>query len=311
MGTTMPVGSVVERGGGASGDRLTRRRLTNRLLWWACGAALLAVLAPVVSIVGGVAVHGLAHWRWSALTTQTVGNGGGLSNAIVGTLLIVACVLVVAGILGVAGGVYIAEYCGERRASLLRGASEVLSGVPSIVLGYVGYTVLVVALHWGFSLAAAVVVLSLLVMPYVVKTTEGALRQVPTAYREGGEALGMHRAATLRRLVLRPALPGVATGLIVGLAIALGETAPLLYTAGWSAQLPTAHLTHAPVGYLPYAVYEFFQQPSPSLQQLSHLAAFLLVVLVVMLIAASRLVVAMTQRHAPERTHRTGRSGRR
>lgn len=289
------------------GRSLRRRRRTNRAVWAVSAVALALVAAPVVSIVVSVVGQAVANWHWDVLTTQTVGTGGGLENAIVGTLLIVALVLVVAGVVGVAAGVYLAEFCPPRRASFLRGASEVLSGVPSIVLGYVGYTTLVVAFHWGFSLGGAVVVLSVLVLPYIVKSTEVAIAQVPTAYREGATALGFPQGRVLRQAVLRPALPGIATGLIVGIAIALGETAPLLYTAGWSDNLPTGQLLHSPVGYLPYAVWTFFQSPVASERQLSHEAALLLIVLVALFLLAARLIVAITQRHAPGRPARRRR----
>jgi phosphate transport system permease protein len=285
-----------------------RRRAANWTLWSACAVALALVVIPVAWILEGVVSKGLAHWHWSVLTTTTVGQAGGLGNAIVGTLLIVLGVAVVAGVVGVAGGVYLAEFTSERRGSFLRGASEVLAGIPSIVLGYVGYITLVFALHWGFSLAAALIVLSVMVVPYIMKSTEVALRNVPTAYREGGEALGMTSGATLRRLVMRPALPGIATGLIVALAIALGETAPLLYTAGWSDKYPSLALTHSPVGYLPYAVYSFYNYPYPSSKQLSNLAALLLIVLVLLLIVVARIIVSVTQRHAPDRPQRVERT---
>jgi phosphate transport system permease protein len=176
------------------------------------------------------------------------------------------------------------------------------------VLGYVGYVMLVVAFHWGYSLAAALIVLSILVVPYVTKTTEVAIRQVPTSYREGAEALGFSSGYTLRKAVLRPALPGIATGMIFAVAIAMGETAPLLYTAGFNNALPAApwHLTHNPVGYLTYVVYTFFDEPYNSAHQLANEAALLLVVLVVVLILIARLVIVLTQRNSPEQ-----QSGRR
>ena len=126
------------------------------------------------------------------LTTYTVGNGGGLLNAIEGTLVIMAGVLVLAGAVGVAGGIYLAEYLpAEGRGQILRGASEVLAGVPSIVLGYVGLRhpgrrSSTGATRWPPGSSCC----PILVVPYVTKTTEVAIRNVPTAYREGAEALG-------------------------------------------------------------------------------------------------------------------------
>lgn len=282
-----------------------RRRRTNVAVWVVCGLALAVMVAPVASILVSVVGQALAHFSWTVFSHTSAVTDPGLENAIVGTLLITALVLVVAGGLGVAGGVYLAEFCPPKRASLLRGGSEVLSGVPSIVLGYVGYIVLVVALHWGFSLLAGVLVLSVLVIPYIVKSTETAIAQVPSAYREGATALGFRQGRVLRTAVLRPALPGIATGLIVGMAISVGETAPLLYTLGFNNSLPSAQPLHSQVGYLTYAVWDFYQSSQAAQRQLSHDAALLLIVFVVLFLLLSRLIVNRTQRHAP------GRPGRR
>lgn len=280
---------------------MRRRRLTNRLWWWACALALALMVVPVVWLVAGIVAHAAAHWQWSVLTTYTQGLGGGLLNDIEGTLVIVFGVLVIGGIIGVAGGVYLAEYCPGNKGTILRGASEVLSGVPSIILGYVGYIILVVQLHWGFSLLAALIVLTILVLPYITKTTEVAISNVPTAYREGAEALGMSSGYALRKLVIKPALPGIATGLIVAAAIAVGETAPLLYTAGHSNFAPTGQLTHSPIGYLTYGVFTYYNEPNAAAHQLANAAALLLLVLVLLLIVVARVVVSVTQRFSPDR----------
>ena len=303
-GATVPVEAGGDRPGRASAGW---RRAKNAILWGSCGLALLLLVGPVAWILWGIAAKALPHWQWNVLTTDQIGNGGGLLNAIQGTFLITGCVMVVAGAVGIAGGLYLAEYCAPNRGQILRGASEVLSGVPSIVLGYVGYIALVVAFHWGFSLAAAIIVLSTLVIPYITKTTEVSIRNVPTAYREGGEALGMRSGYMLRRLVLRPALPGIVTGLIVAAAISVGETAPLLYTAGWSTRAPTGALTHSPVGYLTYAAFTFYNEPYASAHQLAYAASFLLVVMVVALIVVARLVVSYTQRYSPDQQGRERR----
>jgi phosphate transport system permease protein len=216
--------------------------------------------------------------------------------------------MVLAGLIGVAGGVYLAEYSREGRGGILRGASEVLAGVPSIVLGYVGLVALVESLHWGYSLYAGIIVVSVLVVPYVTKTTEVALRNVPTAYREGGEALGMRSGYMLRKLVLRPALPGIATGLILAAAIAVGETAPLLLTVGYNEKAPTFSLHNSPTGFLTYNVITDYNQPSTFLHQRANAAALMLILLVLALIVVARVVVMLTQRHSPDRPQRVGKA---
>lgn len=284
-----------------------RRRVFDRALWSICGLALALIAGPVLWILVGVISNAVRGWRWSVLTTATTGTGGGLSNAIVGTLVLIVGVAILAGLVGVGSGIFIAELCPKRPAAILRGASEVLSGIPSIVFGYVGYVALAVYFHWGFSLGAALIVLSLLVVPYVAKSTELALAQVPLAYREGTAALGMTRAHALRRIVLRSALPGIATGIIVALAISVGETAPLLYTAGFSNNMPSFHLTHSPLGYLTYAVWAFFDEPTGNATALAHDAALLLVVVVILLILLARLIVRLTQKYSPDEGKGRGR----
>lgn len=284
--------------------RGTRRRRAWQILFRVLSVvALLLVVAPAVWLIAGVVAHAVPHWRWDVLWTTTQGTGGGLLNAIVGTFLLMVGVLIVAGGVGLLTGIYLAEMVRSRRdgrpgGAFLRGTTEVLSGFPSIVLGYVGYVALVIGLHWGFSLLPAVLVLSIMVIPYIAKSTEVALRQVPTNYREGAEALGMRSTYALRKVVLRSAVPGIVTGLLVALAIAVGETAPLIYTAGWSNNIPSLSLLHQPVAYLTYPVWTFYNEPSAQAHALSYDAALILIVLVVLLLVAARLIVARTRRHA-------------
>ena len=273
------------------------RRVSSWVGWGICMLAVLTIAAPLIWVLYGVVSRALPVWRWSVLTQVGTGTGGGLANELVGTLVIVAGVGIIAGIVGVSSGIYLAEYAHGGLGSMLRAGSEVLAGIPSIVLGYVGFIALAVALHWQFSLAGALIVLSALTVPYIAKATESALRQVPTSYREGAEALGMSPPYAMRRITLKAALPGITTGWLVALAIAIGETAPLLYTAGFSNSMPSFALTHSPVSYLTYAVWEFYNYPSNTFVHLSYDAALILVVLVLLLIIAARLVVSFTQRY--------------
>ncbi len=272
------------------------RRLAEKWSLSLTVLALFLLVAPLFWVLGGVTDQAARVWSWHMLTQTTA--TGGLANAIVGTFVLLAGVLVVAGAIGVGCGVYIAEWAVPRRRLLLRGASEVLSGVPSIVIGYVAYVALVVGLRWGYSLVAAVLALSVLVIPYVAKSTEIAISQVPTSYREGAMALGMGEGHVLGRIVLRSALPGIVTGLTIALAISVGETAPLLYTMSFSNGYPDGHLTHTTMGYLTYVAYIFWDEPSSADQNLAHVAALVLVLLVVALILLGRLLVRLTQRHS-------------
>ncbi len=259
-------------------------------------------MAPAAWLLIGVLARAWPHWRWSVLWTQLTPTGGGLRDQILGTLIIMLCVFVLAGSVGVMAGIHLAEFSrsgpvGRRVSGPLRTASDILSGFPSIVLGYVGYVALVVGLGWKFSLLPAVIILSIMVVPYIAKTTENSLRQVPTGYREGAEALGMSAGYGLRKVVLKSALPGIVTGLLLALAIACGETAPLIYTAGFSNTLPHSAL-HAEFPYLTYVVFTFYNDPSVQKNYLSYDAALILVVIVMILLVASRIIVARTQRHS-------------
>ena len=275
-----------------------RRRLADKRSTVFTTLALLLLLAPLGWVLAGVIEQAVGVWNWHMLSETTATDG--LTNAIAGTFVLLAGVLVIAGTIGIACGIYIAEWAPRRTRIVLRGASEVLSGVPSIVIGYVAYVALVVGLHWGYSLLAAVIALSVLVVPYVTKSTEVAISQVPTSYREGGEALGMSEAHVMRKIVLRSAIPGISTGLIIALAISVGETAPLLYTMSFSNGFPTDQLTHSSMGYLTYVAYIFWDEPSMADQNLAHAAALVLVILVLGLILLGRLVVRLTQRHAEQ-----------
>jgi phosphate transport system permease protein len=211
-------------------------------------------------------------------------------------------VLILAGTVGVLAGIHLSEMAkikknGKASGGVLRTASDILSGFPSIVLGYVGYVALVLYFHWGFSYLAAVIILSIMVVPYIAKTTENSLRQVPTGYREGAEALGMSMGYSLRKVVLKSALPGIVTGLLLALAIAGGETAPLIYTANFANKIPHS-VTHASFPYLTYVVFSFYDSSQVSYHYLAYDAALILVVMVLLLLVASRIIVARTQRHA-------------
>ena len=279
---------------------MRRRRLADRVFWGAASLAFALIAAPAVSVVVSVFHQAAPAVGWSLFLEDT--SSLGIQNALLGTLMLLLGVLVVAGTVGVAAGIYLAEFAGGRTGHVLRFFSEVLAGAPSIVIGFVGYTVLVVEFHWGNSLLAAVLALSVLVLPYIVKTTEVALRQVPTSLREAATGLGTPRWTTVRRVTLPVACPAVVTGLVMALAISTGETAPLLFTGGWSDQTPTLHLFRHPITYLTGVTYFGISEPGARAHATAAAAAAVSLVMLLLLILIGHRVSARARRQT-ERMH--------
>src|SRR3984957_540940 len=275
-----------------------RRTIVSRIGWIACGLALLCVIGPLLDIVGVVAYHGLAAFSVNLFTSTTNGVSGGLLNAIEGTFVISLFGMLIAVPVGIGAGIYLSEYGSNRVGATIRFLSDVLTGTPSIVLGYFSYIVFVTSLGWGFSLIAAAITLAILIVPYLARITELALRQVPVSMREAAFALGATESTVVFKVILPGAATGVMTGALLALAISVGETAPLIYTAGWSNFLWNGRFTNAPVGYLTYVIWTFIDQPNAQSHALAFAAAFLVMLVVLAINIGVRLTLRRSSRAA-------------
>lgn len=270
-------------------SRLQRkRRVFNALFAVLCVTAFGIVVVPLADILWMTLVKGGAAVSPALFTQVTNGISGGLLNAIEGTLLLSGGALLFAAPIGVLTGIYLGEYGHGRWGRVVRFLADVLTGVPSIVLGYFAYVTLVVGMGWQFSALAGAITLAIMVMPYIARFTELAMRQNPTSLREAAYALGCKEHQVVLRVLLPSARSGVVTGVLFALAISVGETAPLIYTAGWSNYLWNGHLTQSPIGYLTYVIWSFINQPFASAHALAYAAAFLVVAMVLLINLVAR-----------------------
>lgn len=257
----------------------------------ACVTAALVVVTPLALIVWEVLRMGLPGLTLTFLThmPKPVGEaGGGMANAIVGTMILVGIGALVAVPVGVGAGVYLAEYGRGRFAALVRYTADVLAGVPSIVVGVTAYGLVVVPMG-RFSALAGGVALGILMVPTLVRATEEVVRLVPRSYREASLALGAPRWRTIQQVVVPAALPGIVTAGMLAVARAAGETAPLLFTALGNRFWSTA--IDQPIASLPVFIYDYARSPYEDWNRQAWTAALVLILFVTLLSAALRLAL--------------------
>ncbi len=272
------------------------RQLKSNIIVFLCGAAVVAALVPLAMILSYVVSHGAAALNWAFFTQmpKPVGEtGGGMANAIVGTLMLIAIAASIAVPVGVVSGIHLAEYGGTRFASAVRFAADVLNGVPSIVIGIFAYGLVVLPVH-RFSALAGGFALSIMMIPIVTRTTEELLRLVPSGLREGALALGATRTRAMFTVILPAALPGILTGILVALARIAGETAPLLFTA-FNNRFWSTSLTQ-PIGSLTVQVFTYAISPYDDWHRQAWAGAFVLVSIILILSIVARLATRRLER---------------
>ena len=269
-----------------------RRRAADRFVTVLAYAMMLVVLLPLVAIFGYLVMKGIGSINLAFLTNtpRPVGEvGGGMANAIAGSVMILGIASVMGVPLGIGAGIYLAEYGrGSKFGHLVRFLADVLNGVPSIVIGIVGYS-LVVLRQKHFSALAGGVALAIMMVPTITRTTEEMLLLVPQQLREAAYGLGVSRWRTTLSIVLRTATSGVITGVMLAFARVAGETAPLLFTAfgnqfwNWKPDQPTAAL--------PLQIFVYAISPFEEWHRQAWAGALVLIVLIVGAVAAVRAAV--------------------
>ena len=262
-----------------SGRRFRRKALSSLFVGF-CAASVLLALVPLAFVLFFVVTRGFQSLNYDFFTQmpKPVGEtGGGMANAITGTLILAGLGSVFAVPIGIMSGVYTSEYAGTRFASIVRFAADVLNGVPSIVIGVFVYGIAVLPFK-QFSALAGGLALGIMMIPIIARTTEELLLLVPTTMREGALALGATRARAVFSVVLPAALPGIITGVVLALARIAGETAPLIFTALNNRFFSTT-LTQ-PISSLTVQIYNYASSPYEDWHRQAWAGALVLVLIV-------------------------------
>jgi phosphate transport system permease protein len=276
-----------------------RRTLFDRLLTWFAILLSVVALTPLFSVLYMLIVRGSASLSLDLFTKLTPGagmEGGGIGNAILGTLVVVGLAALFSLPLGLFAAIYLAEYGGESKlATTVRFAGKVLTGMPSILAGVFAYAMVVITLG-SFSALAGGVALAILIVPTVMLTSEEALRGVPSKMKLAALGMGATRAQMVTRILVPTAMPGILTGVMLALARAAGETAPLLLTALFSDYWFEGKLD-APIASLSVLIYNFSGSPFEYQVELAWAASLVLVVLVLVLNVVAQIATRRPEEH--------------
>ncbi len=281
-------------------SRSRRRRLFSNLVVFLCAAAVVVALVPLAFIFFYVVKQGFSSLNWDFFTQmpKPVGEaGGGMANAIVGTLMLIGIASLLAIPVGMMCGIYLAEYAAGKFAFFVRFTADVLNGVPSIVIGIFAYGLAVLPFR-RFSALAGGMALGFMMIPIIARTTEELLKLVPSSLREGALALGASRAKASFSVMVPAALPGIMTGILVALARIAGETAPLLFTS-FNNRFFTTRVDQ-PIASLTVQVYTYAISPYEDWHRQAWAGALVLVGVVFVFSVLARVVTRRL-----ERMHRT------
>jgi len=238
------------------------------------------VTLPLLLVFFHLLSQGASSINWAFFTQlpKPAGEtGGGMANAIAGTFILISLASMIGVPVGVLGGIFLAEYSHRRLNRWIRFTADVINGVPSIIWGMVVYGLMVVPMQ-GFSTLAGATVLGLMMIPLIMRTTEEVLRLVPHGYREAALALGITQWRMITQIVVRTAMKGIVTGILLALARVAGETAPLLFTAFGNAYW--THRLSEPIAALPLQIFNYAISPYDDWHRQAWAGALVLILLV-------------------------------
>jgi phosphate transport system permease protein len=264
------------------------RSIFNKAMTVLAGLLVVMALIPLLAVLSYVLIKGFGRLNLDLLTKlppPPMVPGGGIANAIVGTLIMVGLASLISVPIGIGSAIFLSEFSNPTTARWIRFATNVLNGVPSIILGVFAYSVLVVTTK-TFSAYAGAVALSILMLPTIIRTTDEALKIVPQEIRWASLGIGAAKYQTVLQIVLPAALPTIVTGVTLAIARAAGETAPLIFTA-LSTQFWPNSLSQ-PTPSLAVLVFNFATVPFKNQQELAWAASLILVLLVLTTSIVSR-----------------------
>jgi phosphate transport system permease protein len=265
---------------GMSSAHYARRKITNVIMLTLTGAATVLAIVPLIWITAYVTIQGSRFLNiefFTQLPTPVGVPGGGVINAIVGTGIVVGVACLIAIPIAIVGAFYAADHPNTPLGLAIRFGTDVLSGIPSIVMGIFAYTIIVLP-QKRFSAFSAGVALAIIMLPLILRTTEEMLKLVPRNLREGSLALGASNWRTSVQVLLPAALNGVVTGIMLAIARAAGEAAPMLFTAFGSTGLVTD--LNESTATLPHTIYIYAMSPFKDWQEKAWAAALVLIALV-------------------------------
>jgi phosphate transport system permease protein len=273
-----------------------RRKAVNVVMLCLTGVCTVLAVGLLFFVLGYLFVQGGFSLNWNFFTKLPVPvgeMGGGMANALLGSFKVLLLATCIGAPIGFLAGVYLAEYAGGAYASVIRFMTDLLNGVPSIVIGIFVYTLIVA--RAGFSTYSGGVALGIMMIPIALRSTEEFLRSVPGSLREGAMALGATKSRTIATVVVPAASRGLISGMMLNLARVSGETAPLLFTAfgnqfwspGW--RQPTATL--------PVMIFNYAVAPYPDWHRQAYAAGFVLLAVVFLVNITARTIVASGSSH--------------